>query len=57
MELLEQQKKEVENLKTATSQEVDLKNLMEAMMQAITYMYMTNEGPSMKITGTKTVWK
>ena len=44
-EVIEQQKKEIENLK-ATSMQMDPKRLIEAMTQAMTCMYNTQKDPS-----------
>ena len=50
--MIEQQKKEIENLK-ATNMQMDPKKLIEAMTQAMTCMYNTSKDPSKKISGTK----
>ena len=50
--MIEQQKKEIENLKAASMQ-MDPKKLIEAMTQDMTYMYNTSKDPSKKISGTK----
>ena len=50
--MIEQQKKEIENLKAASMQR-DPKKLIEAMTQAMTCMYNTPKDPSKKVSGTK----
>ena len=51
-EIIEQQRKEIEDLKVASTQ-LHPKNLMEAMMQAMACMYMTNKVPTEKNVGTE----
>ena len=51
-EMIEQQKKEIENLKAASMQ-MDPKKLIEAMTQAMVCMYNTPKDPSKKLSGTK----
>ena len=51
-EMIEQLKKEIENLKAASMQ-MDPEKLIEAMTQAMACMYHTSKNPSGKISGTK----
>ena len=51
-EMIEHQKKEIENLKAASMQ-MDPKKLIETMTQAMACMYNTSKDPSKKISGTK----
>ena len=50
--MIEQQKKEIENLKAASMQ-MDPEKLIEAMTQAMACMYYISKDPSRKISGTK----
>ena len=51
-EVIEQQKKEIENLK-ATSMQLDQQKMIKAMSQAMACMYNTQKGLSQKLNGTK----